>query len=165
MIKYNLALQTPTIILPIVAKDSAGNTDRFEVEFKRYDLEKSKAKLKEFDVLYDEFNKFNLEVKSITEDEIDIKKEQLQKVLADLDISLKEFTEKEVVSFRNIKCRDASGKVVLTLKNTALAEDDFEQWGEAKNCTHAWFEHFWSSTPYKEAINKGMLSAIRNTSE
>lgn len=164
MIKYALALQTPTIVLNVVAKDGGGNVDKFRVEYKRYDLDKSKQKLKEFDALYEDFNNFNRNATASTEYEIESNKDKLQIILDELNIKVKEFVKNEVIGFRDIKCRDAFGKVVETIKDTTTEGDNFEQWGEAANCTNAWFEHFWSSNPYKEAIHTGMLSAIRNTS-
>lgn len=163
-INYALALQTPTIVIPVTAKDSAGNTDKFKVEYKRYGLEESKEKLKAFDDLYTDFNEFTTtSMENPSPEEMELRKGKLQAIMDKLNEDLKIFTKNEVVSFQDIKCRDASGKLVATIKNTETEGANMEQWGEASNCTPAWFEHFWSSNPYKEAIHNGMLSAIRNT--
>ena len=163
MIKFALALQTPTIDMVITPKDSAGNTDRFRVEFKRYNLEESKKKLDDYAKLGEKLSDFLKANKDLSESEIEARKDDLQALLDDYNEQLKQFVKAEIVSFKDIKCRDNTGKVVRTIKNTSTEGEDLEQWGVAENCTPAWFEFFWSSNPYKVAIEQGMTAAIRNT--
>lgn len=161
-IKFALALQTPTVTLTVIPKDSSGNTDRFRVEFKRYNLEESKAKIDEYTKLSDELGQFLQENKQLSEEEILARKEVLQELLDKHNAGIKNFVLGELVAFHDIKCRDNTGKVVRVIKNTQTEGEDLEQWGTAEQCTPAWFEHFWSSNPYKQAIEAACLAAIKN---
>lgn len=157
--KFELALQTPSVILPIVPQDCLGKKDNFGAEFKRYNVEDAQQKFKDFKALFntnDDLTEEQLEALTDTE-------------LADIEAQASEIAEKvkvfvknEVLSFRDVKCY-LKGKLVKAIKNTEEAGDDLDNWGGAANCTNAWFDHFWSSMPYRDAIRNALFDALRNT--
>lgn len=157
--KFELALQTDTVIIPISPQDCLGKKDNFSAEFKRYNVVDAQIKYKEFRAIFNKDNALSeTELESLSEEQLAIMEAEADEV----SDKVKQFVRKELISFRDIKCF-LKGKLVKTIKNTEQADDDFDNWGEAKNCTNAWFDFFWSSMPYRDAIRNAMFDALRNT--
>ena len=143
--KYNLALQTPTVTLEVKVRDAAGKADTLQVEFRRYNISEANVLLAEFDGIA----------------------ASNQKVLSDLQESngsiwessvvndatdVKDFVKKHIVDFKNVKGTDESGKVVKV--NSVKAQGDLEPY----------FDMLWASFPYRDALRTATLQAIQNTS-
>ena len=147
--KYDLPLQTPTVVLNITPTDCTSAQNNFKAEFKRYYIDVSTEKRNRFG----EILQMAEELNSVP-DAVILAKEQ----------AVKDFVWDEIVSFQDIRCY-SGGKFIKLLKHTGKAEDEEGTWGDAKNCTRFWFDLFWSSQPYRVALIAGMFSALNNTSD
>lgn len=142
--KYDLALQTPTVLLDVKVRDAAGKTDHLQVEFKRYPITEANKHLAEFDKIAEA----NQQVLEATKDGGSIWESSVVNDATDV----KDFVKKHIVDFKNVKGTDESGKVVKV--NSVKAQGDLEPY----------FDMLWASFPYRDALRTATLQAIQNTS-
>jgi len=142
--KYSLALQTPTVLINAIVKDSAGKTDQLQIEFKRYPIQEANQHLTKFDKIA-ESNQQTLE--AIKDGSSSIWESSVVNEAEDV----KAFVKEHIVDFKNVKGQDDSGKVVKVASVRANGDLD------------SYFDLLWGSFPYRDALRTSCLQAIQNT--
>lgn len=142
--KYELTLQTPTVILDVKVRDAAGKTDHVQVEFKRYSITEANKHLAEFDKIAES----NQQVLEAVKDGGSIWETSVVNDATDV----KDFVRKHIVDFKNVKAQDESGKIIKV--TSVKAQGDLEPY----------FDMLWGSFPYRDALRTATLQAIQNTS-
>jgi hypothetical protein len=142
--KYELALQTATVLINAVVKDAAGKTDQLQIEFKRYPIQEANKHLAKFDKIA-EANQQTLEAtkdgsSSIWESDVVNSAEDV-----------KAFVKEHIVDFKNVKGQDDSGKTIKVPSVRANGDLDL------------YFDMLWSSFPYRDSLRTACLQAIQNT--
>jgi len=142
--KYDLVLQTPSVLINVLVKDAAGKSDQLQVEFKRYPIQEANKHLAKFDKIA-ESNQQTLEAtkdgsSSIWESSIVNEAEDV-----------KAFVKEHIVDFKNVKGQDDNGKTVKVISVRANGDLD------------VYFDMLWNSFPYRDALRSATLQAIQNT--
>lgn len=138
-------LQTPTIELPIKAKDAAGNRDSFFVGFKRYPLKEAKIVLDKLQELYNDY------------------KDSPDEFATKLDSLIK----KEVVYIKGIKLDtidDTTGRVSeLHIPDTRQAKPIETLWASPEECLDVLLDHLLECGPIRVSLNEAMTKALLNS--
>lgn len=140
--KYELALQTPTVLINVVVKDAAGKTDQIQVEFKRYSITEANKQLAKFDKIA-ESNQASIEA---TKDNGSIWESEVVNDATEV----KAFIKEQIVDFKNVKGVDDSGKVIKVQSVRAAGDLDI------------YFDLLWNSSPYRDSLRTSALAAIQN---
>ena len=142
-VQINLKLQTPTIELPVVAKDAAGNTESLKIGFKRYDVEQTRKKFEELTSIY----------KRITEDSPDTEE-------------LDNFIRNEVVYIKgasiSISSSDSAIEKEITIADSRTVKAVDGLWSSNEECVDVLLRAYLNSAPYRAAINTAMSKALLN---
>lgn len=160
--KIYIALQTPTVIIPIQSeKDCTGARKKLKAEFKRYRGEESDRKLTEFRNIVDRKPPVELLGENITEDQ--------QKELLDFQFQvvrdIKTFIKHEIVSLQDVPLiyEDESGRLTERVFNdTKKAEKDDELWGAPENCLDFLLDIILDSAPWSSPFITAMYSVFNN---
>jgi len=141
--KYDLALQTPSIIINVLVKDAAGKTDQIQVEFKRYPILEANKQLAKFDKIAES----NQQVLEAVKDNGSIWETSVVNEAEDI----KAFVKENILDFKNVKAQDENGKTIKVPSIKGAGDLD------------TYFDMLWNSFPYREAIRSATLQAIQNT--
>jgi len=140
MSKYFVALQTPTVELPVEATDARGNKAKIYVGFKRYDTDGMKAQ-------FDRYTEINKEVQDLNDRMLDkyegykiidgvkvpsgemleagekIEPAVLEEAQARLVKNTNTFITENVVYVKGIELFDAKGEPLLKIADTRTYDD------------------------------------------
>ena len=141
-IQIAIKLQTPTIELPVKAKDASGAKDVITVGFKRYPIEEAQAKLDLLQDLLDSADK----TKSLESNELDT------------------FITNEIVYIKQIKLElDDNGKArELAIPDTRQAKPIADLWETGDECLSVLLKMYLSSAPYRLALILAGQKALLN---
>jgi hypothetical protein len=137
-----IKLQTPTIELPVRAKDAAGTKDSMLVGFKRYELTQSQEKLNTLQELLKEAESAN----------------SLNSTLLD------SFIKDEIVYIKQAKLDLADNGVSkeLIVSDTRTVKPIADLWGTGEECLSVLLEMYLSSAPYRLALILATQKALLN---
>ncbi len=141
-IQIAIKLQTPTIELPVKAKDASGAKDTILVGFKRYPIEEAQAKLDTLQSLLDSADK----VKSLESTELD------------------NFITNEIVYIKQIKLDlNENGKSrELAIADTRQVKPIADLWETGDECLSVLLKMYLSSAPYRLALILAGQKALLN---
>jgi hypothetical protein len=142
---FFIELQTPTVEIPVMAKDAGGIPAKIIVGFKRYEAAEGFEKAKEFSKLVDGIS---------PEDG----KEGIQKV--------SDAIAEEIIYLRDVKLKlpQENGKFKeRRVLDTRTEKDEPELWGAADNCLPKLLSKYLSSTPWRSSFITALYSAFTNT--
>jgi len=138
----SIKLQSPTIELPVKAKDASGTRDNLLVGFKRYPIEEAQDKLDNIQILLEGADR----VKSLQSAELDT------------------FITNEVVYIKQAKLDlDENGKVrEFTIADTRQVKPIADLWENGDECLSVLLKMYLSSAPYRLALILASQKALMN---
>ena len=141
-IQIAIKLQTPTIELPVKAKDASGAKDTILVGFKRYPIDEAQVKLDLVQDLLDSADK----AKNLESTELDT------------------FLTNEIVYIKQIKLDiDENGKPrELSIPDTRQAKPIADLWENGDECLSVLLKMYLSSAPYRLALILAGQKALYN---
>ncbi len=167
-------LQTPTIELPIEAKDVAQTKDKFIVGFRRYELDPTQKKFEALQVLQRQSFAIAREkvrasrVPTAEEQEAIDKEEKIEIVMTEQEAELAttNFIKAEIVYLRDVKLQlidDETGKTInLIIPDTREAKPNADLWNTPDECLDVLLSLYLSSAPYRLALLNTMQKALLN---
>lgn len=151
--KIYLKLQTPTIELPIVTKDSTKAKDNCLVGFKRYEIKDSQKKMTAFQEVFKEYREAQ---------EKDADNPFVETRFSD---KLNEIISGEIVYIKNmsLQVEDDAGKVSeFKISDTRTAKPLEGAWNSPEECLSFCIELFLNSAPYRSAVMNQLMKALSN---
>ena len=128
--KYYIALQTPTVELPIQSdKDAEGKTAQIIGVFKRYGSKESDVRLKELETLANQ--ELSIEL-------LDKGTEAIKAFFVEKETAIKAATKADIIALKGFPLQevdDITGEVTqIIIEDSRTVLDNPELWGEAGNC-------------------------------
>jgi hypothetical protein len=142
-LQIGLRLQTPSIELPVVARDAAGMTETITIGFKRYDVEETRNKFKQ---LNDIHSRITDETPDTTELDAFIRGEVLYVKKAEIIV-----TDTSTGIDKKISILDT--RTIKPVENL---------WGSEEECVSLLLTAYLTSAPYRVSIANALSKALLN---
>jgi hypothetical protein len=161
-------LQTPTIELPISAKDSAGNEDKFIAGFKRYNINEAKPKLEELqnlqtEIYFNTIKDLNEQYKVLNQETVTNTQEpKISEEVANANINL--LIKNEIVYLKNVNVTISENGIDKPLKiaDTRTAKPNEPLWLTPEECLSVLIDSFLACAAYRGSLIDAQQKALAN---